>query len=251
LNRISIPGGGRQKLAAYEFMPENDCRNMLIVCHGFRGAKENGGRIFSFAERVNRLGLGVVAFDFSGSGASSGEFAAISLTRQLHDLRQVIDYADRHYHKPAILLGRSFGGSTVLAAGGKPDERVIGYIFWSTPLKLNETFAGVAAQFSQVEAGAAIEIKDERGCFQLKPDFIEDFANHDMIFYAKKLAPQPVLIIHGTADEVVAPNNAVCLYQNCRHAELHLIADADHRFSRNVMEREDITLNWLRKTFIT
>jgi pimeloyl-ACP methyl ester carboxylesterase len=250
LNGISIPGRGQEKLAAYELMPGNGCGYVLIVCHGFRGAKENGGRIFDWAQRVNQVGLGVLAFDFAGSGASSGDFAAITLTQQLHDLLQVIDYADRRYHKPIILLGRSFGGSTVLATAGKPDDRVAGYIFWSTPVKLNETFAGIANQFDQLGSGAAIEVKDERGCFKLKSNLIEDFANHDMINYAKKMVSQPVLIIHGTADEVVAPDNAVCLYQNCRQAELHIIAGADHRFSKSVMEREDITLRWLKKTFI-
>lgn len=250
MNSISIPGSGQGKLAAYEFMPQ-DYRYILIVCHGFRGAKENGGRIFSFAEQVNQLGFGVLAFDFTGSGASSGEFADISLTQQLHDLQQVIDYADQHYHKQVILLGRSFGGSTVLAAGGKLDKRVVGYIFWSTPVKLNETFAALVAQFNQAEAGEAVEIKDDFGCFQLKSNFVEDFACHDMNLYAQKLASQPaVLIIHGAADEVVEPANAICLYQNCNHAELHIITGADHRFTSDIVEREDITLNWLKKTFI-
>ena len=47
MKNISISGGGQGNLAAYLFMPESDCRYVLIVCHGFRGAKENSGRIFS------------------------------------------------------------------------------------------------------------------------------------------------------------------------------------------------------------
>lgn len=249
MENISIIGGGQGKLAAYIFMPESDCRYILIICHGFRGAKENSGRIFTFAERVNKLGLGVLAFDFCGSGASDGDFADISLSSQIGDLRRVIDYIDLNYKRPVILLGRSFGGSTVLAAAGD-NEKVAGYICWSTPVKLYETFSGIVEEFDRLEAGEELEIKDEAGSFRLKPSFIEDFAHHDMKNYLQKLAPYPTLVIHGAADEVVDPANALYIYENTQHTELHIISGADHRFTQYIKEREDLTLNWLQRTFL-
>lgn len=246
MKSINIQGCGQSRLAAYEFIP-GDCRYILVVCHGFRGAKENSGNIFGFAKRVNQLGIGMLAFDFTGSGSSGGEFADVTLTQQVADLEQVINYIEEQYHKQVILLGRSFGGSTVLALADKSDERVAGYIFWSAPVKLYETFAGLAAQFDQMEGCEAVEIKYDSGSFRLKHGFFNDFATHDLILCAQKLASQPVLIIHGAADEVVKPTNAIKLYQKCNNAELHIIAGADHRFTRNIAEREDITLRWLQK----
>lgn len=248
MENISISEGGQGKLAAYISIPESDCPYILIVCHGFRGAKENSGYIFTFAEKVNKLGLGVLAFDFSGSGASDGDFANISLSSQVSDLRRVIDYVNSNYNRQVILLGRSFGGSTALAAAGY-NEKVAGYIFWSTPVKLYETFSGLVEEFARLEAGEELEIKDEAGSFRLKPSFIQDLAHHDMKNYLQKSAPCPILIIHGAADEVVDPNNALYIYENTRHTELHIISGADHRFSEYITEREDLTLSWLRRTF--
>jgi len=249
VENISIIGDGQGKLAAYCFMPENECRYILIICHGFRGAKENGGRIFTFAEKLNKLGLGVLAFDFSGSGASDGDFANISLSSQVSDLRQVIDYVDSNYNRQLILLGRSFGGSTVLAAAGY-NEKVAGYIFWSTPVKLYETFTGIVEEFARLEAGEELEIKDEAGSFWLKPSFIEDLAHHDMENYLQKIETCPALVIHGATDEVVDPANALYIYENTPHTELHIISGADHRFTQYIKEREDLTLNWLQRTFL-
>ena len=249
MENISIYEGGQGKLAAYTFIPDSDSRYVLIICHGFRGAKENSGRIFTFAERVNKLGLGVLAFDFSGSGASDGDFANISLSSQVSDLRQVIDYVDSNYNRQLILLGRSFGGSTVLAAAGD-NEKVAGYIFWSTPVKLYETFTGIIQEFARLKAGEELQIKDEAGSFRLKPSFIEDFAHHDMNNYVHKLASRPALVIHGAADEVVDPANALYIYENTPHTELHIISGADHRFTQYIKEREDLTLNWLQRTFL-
>jgi alpha/beta superfamily hydrolase len=249
VENISIYESGQGKLAAYTFIPDSDCRYVLIICHGFRGAKENSGRIFTFAERVNKMGLGVLAFDFSGSGASDGDFADISLSSQVSDLRRVIDYVDSNYNQQVILLGRSFGGSTVLAAAGD-NEKVAGYIFWSTPVKLYQTFTGIVDEFARLESGEELEIKDEAGSFWLKPSFIQDFAHHDMKNYVHKLASRPALVIHGAADEVVDPANALYIYENAQHTELHIISGADHRFTQYIKEREDLTLNWLQRTFL-
>jgi len=249
VENISISEGGQGELAAYIFMPESDCRYVLIICHGFRGAKENSGRIFTFAEKLIKLGLGVLAFDFSGSGASDGDFADISLSSQARDLRRVIDYVQSNYNRQVILLGRSFGGSTVLAAVGD-NEKVAGYIFWSTPVKLHETFTGIVEEFARLKADEELEIKDEAGSYWLKPSFIADFAHHDMNNYLQKLASRPALVIHGAVDEVVDPANALYIYENTQHTELHIISGADHRFTEHIKEREDLTLNWLQRIFL-
>ena len=249
MENISIYEGGQGKLAAYAFMPKSDCRYIVIICHGFRGAKENSGRIFTFAEKLNKLGLGVLAFDFFGSGASDGDFADISLSSQVRDLHRVIDYIYLNYNRQVILLGRSFGGSTVLAAADN-NEKVAGYIFWSTPVKLYETFSQIIEEFARLGTGEELEIKDEAGSFRLKPSFIEDFAHHDINNYLQKLAPYPTLVIHGASDEVVDPANALYIYENTRHTELHIISGADHRFTGYIKEREELTLNWLQRTYL-
>ena len=122
-----------KKLAAYLWEPAEGDKYVLVICHGFRGAKENGGKVFAFADKLKKVGVGVVAFDFRGCGNSEGDFAAVTLSRQGEDLQAVIDHVHQAYGLPVILLGRSMGGSSVLA-GASGDERVAGYTFWSTPV---------------------------------------------------------------------------------------------------------------------
>ncbi|NLW90828.1 MAG: alpha/beta hydrolase, partial [Syntrophomonadaceae bacterium] len=125
-----------RSIAACRSIPE--CDYIIIICHGFRGAKENSGKLVPFAKRLNNIGYGVLAFDFSGSGASDGDFKDITLSGQAEDLRCVINYVSSRYNQPIYLLGRSFGGTTVLAAGAG-DTRVAGYILWSAPVLLEKT----------------------------------------------------------------------------------------------------------------
>ena len=118
---------------------ESPPRAELIVCHGFSGGKENGGRIHTFAGLLNQLRINVTAFDFTGSGSSDGEFDGVSLSRQIVDLHAVMDFVAVDSPLPLVLLGRSFGGSTALAAGFD-DARVAAFVFWSTPVHLYDTF---------------------------------------------------------------------------------------------------------------
>jgi len=249
MKSLTINNRYGEKLAAYLFTPQEEPRYIMVVCHGFRGGKENGGKIFTFAEKLKKLGLGVMAFDFSGSGQSEGDFLNASLSRQAEDLRQVIDHLDAEFSVPIILLGRSFGGSTVLA-GGSGDQRIAGYVLWSTPINLEQTFAGMLPdKYSQLKCGEIITIRDEAGEFGLHPDLIRDFSLHDMDSYLQQMGPRPVLVVHATDDEVVEPGNALYMQERLEKCSLTMVDGAGHRFLDKITHREDITLEWLINTF--
>lgn len=239
-----------RKLAAYLFEPAPDSRYMMIVCHGFRGAKENGGKIFGFAEKIRSAGLGVLAFDFGGSGGSEGDFASISLSRQAEDLNDVLDWVSARYDLPVILLGRSFGGSTVLV-GGSHDSRVAGYILWSTPVFMEQTFAAMLPEeYKLLEQGKTVRIKDEAGEFVLKPDLVADFRLHDMDACLQAVGSRPALVVHARDDETVDPANACHMQAQLKNCSLYMVNHAGHRFLDKIAEREAITLEWLKNNFI-
>lgn len=237
------------KLSAYLWEPPAQARYMVVICHGFRGAKENGDKIFAFADKLQKLNLGVLAFDFSGSGKSEGDFINITLSRQAHDLHQVVDYLSGKYSLPIILLGRSFGGSTVLA-GGAGDERIAGYIFWSTPVFLHETFAAmIPEEYKLLCEGHIAGIRDEAGEYFLHPDLIRDFDRHGLDDCLRQIGSTPTLVVHAEDDEVVDPANARHMGELLQNCSLLTMDHAGHRFLEQIEAREAITIDWLRNTF--
>jgi alpha/beta superfamily hydrolase len=249
MEKISIPVNDAQYVMALLFTPEAEPRGAVVVCHGFRGAKENSGHIYSFAARLTQRGFLVVAFDFRGSGESPGQFCDLTLTGQAGDLEQVCSYIDRCYKLPQLLLGRSFGGSTVIAAAPHITG-AIGYILWSAPFDLSSCFRALLGEdYQRLLTGELVRLNDAAGSFNLKPDFLADLNRQDMDRNLAAMAGKPLLVVHGKEDETVACFNAQQIAALCPDATLCLVERADHRFTGRVEVREDITLNWIDTHF--
>lgn len=249
--RLSIDNYEGKRLSSLFFKPVGSIRCTVVVAHGFRGTKENGGRIYSLAAKLVGLGCALLAFDFAGSGESEGEFAGVTLSRQARDLRSVVDWTERKGLKPLVLIGRSFGGSTVLAEASS-DDRVGGIALWSTPIFLRETFgAMMPEEYARLEKGWPVTVTDKAGEFNLNPEFAYDIQCHNMVEYLRGLKGRPVLIVHGLQDEIVRPENAEYIYKEAGpQAELHLVKGSDHRFLNSSAVREDLTVDWLQRHFL-
>ena len=129
------------------------------------------------------------------------------------NLLDVMEHIEKEYSAPQILLGRSFGGSTVLA-GGSSRKDIRGYILWCTPVFLKDTFSTIMPEeYGKLEKGDTHNLSENNRSITIKPNLVQDFNNHDMDTYLQNLKDRPTLIIHGTADDVVKPDNALFTWQ--------------------------------------
>jgi len=84
-------------------------RNVIIL-HG--AGQANRQRYYTFAKELLDRGVGVVLFDFSGHGDSSGLLSELSLARRVRQAQAVIDHfmgKNRRFY----LVGFSMSGQTV------------------------------------------------------------------------------------------------------------------------------------------
>ena len=71
-------------------------------------------------------GSRVLRFDFTGLGASGGEFANSNFSSNVEDLRRAAHYLASHFGPAEILIGHSLGGTAVLAAAADlPDVQAV------------------------------------------------------------------------------------------------------------------------------
>lgn len=201
----------------------------MVVCHGFPVEREAAGRTGrTFPALADRLaaesGRTVVAGCLRGVGPSAGDF---SLDGWLDDLRVLVDHADSLVAGAGVwLVGFGTSGALALCLAAD-DERVRGVACLGSSATFADwglDLAGMlrfARQVGVVHTDGFPPDLDMWGrpFRELRPDDC-----------ASKVAPRPILIVHGTDDDGVPVSDARTLADAAGPAaELRLLAGAGHR----------------------
>src|SRR5690349_7521247 len=121
VKNIQFTGVDGQRLAARLDAPDGTPRAFALFAHCFTCGKD----VFA-ASRVSAAlaghGIAVLRFDFTGIGASEGEFANTNFSSNLEDLLAAADYMRVALTPPSLLIGHSLGGAAVLATAKRIPE---------------------------------------------------------------------------------------------------------------------------------
>src|SRR5437868_1777566 len=113
--RITFSGAGGEKLAARLDGPDEAPCAYALFAHCFTCGKD----VFAasrIAQQLTAHGIATLRFDFTGLGASEGEFANTNFSSNVGDLVAAADYLRQNHGAPSLLIGHSLGGAAVLAA---------------------------------------------------------------------------------------------------------------------------------------
>ena len=184
-------------------------------------------------------GQGVVRFDYSGHGASGGDFLDGSISRWLAESSAVIEQVT---DSPPILVGSSMGGYLALltALGGfAAGTPVAGLVLLAPAVDMTERlmweeFPGnVRAEI--MEKGVWIEPSqyDPAGN-PITRKLIEDGRHYLIMDRATLQIGCPVHIVHGRDDPDVPLGLSLELVARLAHDDvtLSIVHDGDHRLSR-------------------
>ena len=121
--KLTFPGSQGATLAARLELPDGEPLAYALFAHCFTCTKDifAAGRI---AEGLAERGIAVLRFDFTGLGASEGDFAHTNFTSNVEDLVKAAAFLREKYAAPKILIGHSLGGAAVLAAADRVPEAV-------------------------------------------------------------------------------------------------------------------------------
>jgi alpha/beta superfamily hydrolase len=125
LERFDFPNPNGQRLAALLDRPPGEPTAYALFAHCFTCGKDNlaASRI---AQVLGTRGIAVLRFDFTGIGASDGEFANAGFSANVADLVAAADHLRRTHRAPALLIGHSLGGAAVMAAAAEvPEARAV------------------------------------------------------------------------------------------------------------------------------
>lgn len=208
------------RLAAWYFPSRNGAA--VVVCHGLG---VNRGEVMDFARFLCRAGYGALLFDFRAHGESEGEIISLGYYEAL----DVIGAAEFLKTRPDVepekigLIGVSLGGSAaVLAAAQYTDLRavVVDSTFTSVTALVRRqfrNFINLPAWFAPLIVWAG------QRQLKVKVSLIQPVAA------IARISPRPLLVIHGSADELIDVENGLELYRAAREPkELWIVHDSPH-----------------------
>jgi len=231
-HKVEFPGGNGARLAGILEMPSGQPHAYALFAHCFTCGKDvlSASRI---AHKLADLGIAVLRFDFTGLGASEGDFADTNFSSNVKDLLCAADYLRREYHPVDLLIGHSLGGAAVLAAAGAIEEAKA-IVTIAAPADPEHVIRQFACAIDTIEQQGQAQVELAGRPFVIKKQFLDDLDNHRM--GAIRELGRPLLIYHSPVDQTVSIDEAAEIYNRAMHPKSFISLDhADHLLTR----RED------------
>ncbi|MCZ4306945.1 alpha/beta fold hydrolase [Zoogloeaceae bacterium G21618-S1] len=228
--KITFPGAFGTELAARLDLPDAPPRAYALFAHCFTCTKD----IFAaarIAEGLTAQGIAVLRFDFTGLGASDGDFANTNFSSNVQDLVAAAAYMKQSLAEPAIVIGHSLGGAAVLAAAAQIDgARAICTIGApADPAHVAHHFESARDEIER-EGEAVVRLVGRP--FRIRRQFLDDIESAKLERAVAGLR-KALLVFHSPQDATVSIDNAARIYGWARHPKSFVSLDsADHLLSQ-------------------
>jgi putative redox protein len=218
------------QLAALLDRPDGPIRAVALFAHCFTCGKDNRAAR-RIAEGLTLHGIAVLRFDFTGLGASEGEFANTTFSSNVDDLVAAADHLKQTFMAPAILIGHSLGGAAVLAAAHRIAEaRAVVTI--GAPADPAHVTGLVKGQIADLAMDGEVEVTLAGRPFKIRRAFLDDIAEQ-MLTPRIAALHKALLIFHSPTDDTVGIDNASHIFLAAKHPKSFIsLAGADHLLSR-------------------
>lgn len=225
------------------FHPGQRLDALVILGHGVTGNKDRP-LLVAVAGGLEKRGWPCLRISYSGNGESEGRFEDSCISKEVGDLKSVID--DVPDDVKIAYIGHSMGGAVgVLTASEDVRIRTLVSLAGMT-----HTAAFVEREFGDVVPGQGFMWEDE-DC-PLSETYVQDLRSIGDTLEAASKVMQPWLLIHGTADDVVPVGDGEDAYAAATSEKQWLAIDgASHVFDAEsypaIVEAVD---TWLRKHLV-
>ena len=218
----------------------------LILCHGIpakiKGPDDRGYPLL--AERFCGEGFLVVIFNFRGAGLSEGDFDILGWARDLEKGLNTLYLRPEVDRKRVFFMGFSGGAAVSIYVAGRHKE-VAGVVSCASPAEFRDlsTAKGLEDFLTHARDTGIVKSPDFPRSMEA---WKNSFKTVRPIDWIDRIPPRPLLLVHGTRDDVVPFRQAHRLHGKVKgKAELFIIEGAGHRLrvEEKAMEKAS---KWLK-----
>jgi uncharacterized OsmC-like protein/alpha/beta superfamily hydrolase len=231
VQNVKFEGSLDKTLSGRLHLPEGTTRAYALFAHCFTCTKDILAAR-KIADELSKRGIALLRFDFTGLGASSGDFENTTFTSNIGDILAAAQYLRKNYEAPAILIGHSLGGAAILAAAGEvPEAKAVATI--GAPADADHVIHNFGAHLDEIEKEGVADVKLAGRPFTIKQEFVDDLRSHT-VTVEERVAKmgKALMILHSPIDATVGIENAGKIYSAAKHPKSFVSLDtADHLLS--------------------
>jgi alpha/beta superfamily hydrolase len=217
---------------------EKGAKDIVVLGHGVTGNKDRP-LVVALAEALSNDGISTLRMSFSGNGDSEGRFEDSTISKEVEDLRCVIDALDGWN---ILYVGHSMGGAVGVLRASR-DTRLVGLVSLAGMVH-TESFA--QREFADVTPDEGF-MWDEPTC-PLSQAYINDTAAIGTVVTRAPSIQIPWLLVHGTKDDLVPLQDSLDIFEIANEPkQLVQIEGADHMFSEHTPDMIKVVHEWVRK----
>ncbi len=220
-------GSDGRRVAGTLEAPATTPRGWAIFAHCFTCGK-NSLAATRISRALARAGIGVLRFDFAGSGERGTTPENPGYAKNVGDLVTAVRAMTAAGMRPRLLIGHSLGGTAAIEAAGELEE-IAAVATISAPADAEHVLKLFAAQdIARMKAGSEAEVAIAGRSFAFRRSFLDEIAGRDIEARVATLG-RPLLVLHAPLDDVVGIEHASRLFLAARHPKSFVSLDrADH-----------------------
>jgi pimeloyl-ACP methyl ester carboxylesterase len=210
---------------------------VIVFLPGYMSDME-GGKASALDGWAEREGRAMLRFDYSGCGASAGEFEAQTLTNWRNDVIAMLE--DVLEEQPVVLVGSSMGGWLMLLAALARPEQVKGLVGIAAAPDFTAWGFTEDQKMTILREGRLVEPSPYGEQPHVTTRAFWESGETHRLLHAPIGLDCPVRLLHGQADADVPWLYSLELMKLIRSPDVQatFIKDGDHRLSRE----QDIAL---------
>lgn len=229
--KMTFLGAHGHDLAARLDLPIGTPKAYALFAHCFTCSKD----IFAasrIADGLTQNGIAVLRFDFTGLGASEGEFANTNFSSNVQDLVAAANFLRENHQAPQIIIGHSLGGAAVLVAAKHIDE-LKAVVTVNAPADPAHVIENFQCSLDDIKANGQAEVQLAGRTFTIQKQFLDDMEDHKLTADIGALG-KALLVFHAPGDETVSVDNAAHIFGAAKHPKSFVsLDDADHLLHRH------------------
>lgn len=231
---FEVNGNGHKIRCKMYYQDLKTIRHMVIFCHGFGGHKDNHAAE-RLAERMllERKDSAMITFNWPGHGDDEKE--RLCLQDCSSYLEVLLSYVRQEFHPETLdACATSFGGYLVLKYIYEHRNPFRKIAMRCPAVNMYQVLTKVilsVEDLAKIQEGKEVPAGFDRKVMIGLP-FLEELRIHEIPSWDFQEKGKNMLILHGTADEIV-PFEASCMFAEKNQIRFLAVEGADHRFLDN------------------